>query len=210
MLINLKNLQTAYINLEQFPNKNQTMINMLDNFGLNYFRVEGDESEEYDPISIAHVKALDAGADLILEDDCLPTEWYRDSFEVPDNADVVYLGISTGTTHVHSPKYQKISDSLYKLNDMTTVHAVLYITEAGKQWLRDAHDLTAEEKIGFDMATAKLMPTINVFGLNRPLWYQRDIPEQTNMTLDDALFSDEYSGGGFGDYPEPLIEKTGT
>lgn len=207
MRINLKNFQVAYINLDQFPNKNQTMVNMLENFELNYFRVEGVESEEYDPIAIAHVNALDAGADLILEDDCLPTQYYRDSFEVPDEADVVYLGISTGTTYVHSPKYQKISDELYKINDMTSVHAVLYLTDAGKQWLRNAHDLTAEEKIGFDVATARLMPTVNVFGLNRPLWYQKDVPEQTNMTLDDALLSDEYSGGGFGDYLEPLIKK---
>lgn len=204
MLINLKDFQVGYINLEEYPNKNQTMINMLSKFELNYFRVEGEQSLEYDPISIAHVKALDAGADLILEDDCLPTEYYRDSFEVPDDSDVVYLGISTGTTGVHTPKYEKLSDDIYRLNDMTTVHAVLYVTEAGKQWLRAAHDLTAEEKIGFDMATAKLMPTVNVYGLNRPLWYQHDIAAQTNMTLDEALLSDEYSGGGFPDYLEPL------
>lgn len=204
MIVNLKELQVVYINLEEYPNKNQTMINMLNKFELNYFRVEGEKSLEYDPISIAHLKALDAGADLILEDDCLPTEHYRDSFEVPDDADVVYLGISTGTTGVHTPKYEKLSDDIYKLNDMTTVHAVLYVTEAGRQWLRAAHDLTAEEKIGFDMATATLMPTVNVYGLNRPLWYQHDIAEQTNMTLDEALLLNEYSGGGFPDYSEPL------
>ncbi len=205
MQINLKDLKVAYINLEEYPNKNQTMINMLTQGELDFFRVEGERSDEYDPISIAHVKALDAGADVILEDDCLPTSYYRDTFEVPDDADVVFLGISTGTTGVHTPKYEKISDDIYKLNDMTTVHAVLYVTEAGKQWLRNAHDVTAEEKIGFDMATAKLMPTVNVYGLNRPLWYQHHIPEQTNMTLDEALLSDEYSGGGFPDYEEPLI-----
>lgn len=205
MEISLKDLKVAYINLEEYPNKNQTMINMLTQSELDFFRVEGERSDEYDPISIAHVKALDAGADVILEDDCLPTSYYRDTFEVPDDADVVFLGISTGTTGVHTPKYEKISDDIYKLNDMTTVHAVLYVTEAGKQWLRNAHDVTAEEKIGFDMATAKLMPTVNVYGLNRPLWYQHHIPEQTNMTLDEALLSDEYSGGGFPDYEEPLI-----
>jgi hypothetical protein len=204
MIINLKDLQVAYINLEDYPNKNQTMINMLNKFELNYSRVEGEQSLEYDPISIAHLKALEAGADLILEDDCLPTEYYRDSFEVPDDADVVYLGISTGTTGAHEPKYEKLSDDVYKLNDMTTAHAILYVTEAGRQWLRNSHDLTAEEKIGFDVATAKLMPTVNVYGLNKPLWYQHHIAEQTNMTLDEALLLNDYSGGGFPDYSEPL------
>jgi hypothetical protein len=205
MLINIKNLNVAYINLEEFPNKNQTMINMLTNFGLNYFRVKGESSVEYDPVAISHLNALNSGANLILEDDCLPTEWYRDTFEVPDDSDVVYLGISTGTTNIHTPKYEKVSDEVYRLNDMTSTHAVLYVTESGRQWLKNAHDVTAREGIGFDMATAKLMPTVNVYGLNRPLWYQHDVPEQTNMTLDEALLYDRYYGGGFYDYSEPLM-----
>lgn len=204
MQLDLANFKVGYINLSEFPNRNQTMINMLDRLGLDYFRVEGEKSDDYDAISLAHVKALDEGADLILEDDCVPTEHYRQTFEVPDDADVVYLGISTGTTYVHSPKYQKVSDELYKLNDMTSAHAILYLTKAGRDWLLAAHDLTVREQIGFDMATAKLMPTVKVYGLNRPLWYQRDVPGQTNLTLDEALLSDEYEGGSFEDYPEPL------
>ena len=204
MQVNLNDFKVGYINLSEFPNRNQTMINMLDRLGLDYFRVEGEKSDEYDAIALAHVKALDAGADLILEDDCVATEWYRETFEVPDDADVVYLGISTGTTYVNTPKYEKISDDIYKLNDMTSAHAILYLTDAGRDWLRAAHDLTAEEKIGFDMATAKLMPTAKVYGLNRPLWSQRDVPSQTNLTLDEALLSDEYEGGSFEDYSKPF------
>lgn len=204
MLLNLKDYKVAYINLEGYPNKNQTMINQLTNYGYNFFRVEGEVSDDYDGIAIAHLKALNAGADIILEDDCLPTYYYRNVIEVPDEADVVYLGISTGTSGVRTPKYQKVSDEIYKLNDMTSAHAILYVTGRGKEWLLRAHDLAAEEGIGFDLATAKLMLTVNVFGLNRPIWYQRDVPSQTNLTLDEALLSDEYGGGGFPDYPEVL------
>ena len=204
MQVNLNDFKVGYINLSEFPNRNQTMVNMLSRLGLEYFRVEGEKSDEYDAIALAHVKALDAGADLILEDDCIATEWYRETFEVPDDADVVYLGISTGTTYVNTPKYEKVSEDIYRLNDMTSAHAILYLTSAGRNWLRAAHDLTAEEKIGFDMATAKLMPTAKVYGLNRPLWSQRDVPSQTNLTLDEALLSDEYEGGSFEDYSKPF------
>jgi hypothetical protein len=206
MLINLKDLTLAYINLESYPNRDQTMVNMLDNFGLNYFRVAGQEADDYDGIAAAHFEAVAAGADIVLEDDCLPAN-YRETFEVPDDADVVYLGISTGTTNLVTPKYEKLSDDIYKLNDMTSAHAIMYITDAGKQWLTNARDLGAQENIGFDLALAKLMTTINVYGLNSPLWYQHHAPEQTNMTLDEALLLDEYSGGGYPDYPEPLIER---
>ena len=206
MKINLKNLKIAYINLESYPNRNQTMINMLEGFGLDFVRVEGVKEYvgEYDLIADAHLKALELDPDLILEDDCLPYD-YREEIEVPDDADVVFLGVSTGTTHTNKPKYKKLSNDIYRLYDMTSLHAVLYITQEGKQWLRNAHILTAKENIGFDMATAKLMPTIKAYGLNRPIWYQADVESQTKITLDEGLLSDAYFGGGYEDYPKPLV-----
>lgn len=206
MIINLKTFKVAYINLKEYPNRNATMINMLTGYGLDFIRVEGVRRirhDEFDPIASAHINALDTGADLILEDDCVPFN-YRDTIEVPDDADVVFLGISTGTTNTTKPKYKKISDEIYKLYDMTTVHAILYITEAGRQWLRNAHNMTAKKNVGFDISTAMLMPTINAYGLNSPMWYQFDLESQTRLTLDEALFSDEYFGGGFPDYIAPI------
>jgi hypothetical protein len=182
------------------------MINMLTHYGLDFIRVEGVRRvrhDEFDPIASAHICALNTGADLILEDDCVPFN-YRDTIEVPDDADVVFLGISTGTTHTTKPKYKKLSDEIYRLYDMTSLHAVLYITEAGRQWLRNAYDMTVRENVGFDISTAKLMPTINAYGLNIPVWYQFDVESQTKLTLDEALLSDEYFGGGFPDYIAPI------
>ncbi len=31
---------------------------------------------------------------LVLEDDCSPTDWYKSTVEVPDDADALYLGTS--------------------------------------------------------------------------------------------------------------------
>jgi len=200
--INLKDLKIAYINIAKYPNRNQTMINMLDHYGLNYYRVEGSVNENYDPIAKSHLMALEGLPDIILEDDCLPFN-YREELEFPDDADVVFLGISTGTTQTHKPKYEKMSDNIYRLNDMTTVHAILYVTEAGRQWLRNAHEITARENIGFDIATARLMPTIKAYALNSPLWYQRDLTSHTQKTMDEAMLSDHYSGGGYPDYDKP-------
>lgn len=206
MIIDLTSLKVAYINLKEYPNRNATMLNMLTHYELDFIRVEGVRRvrhDEFDPIASAHINALDTGANLILEDDCIPFN-YRDTIEVPDDADVVFLGISTGTTHTTKPKYKKLSDEIYRLYDMTSLHAVLYITEAGRQWLRNAYDMTARENVGFDISTAKLMPTINAYGLNSPVWYQFDVESQTKLTLDEALLSDEYFGGGFPDYIAPV------
>lgn len=206
MVINLTSLKVAYINLKEYPNRNTTMVNMLTSYGLDFIRVEGVRRirhDEFDPIASAHINALNTGANLILEDDCVPFN-YRDTIEVPDDADVVFLGISTGTTHTIKPKYKKLSDDIYRLYDMTSLHAVLYITENGRQWLRNAYDMTASKNVGFDISTAELMPTINAYGLNRPIWYQLDVESQTKLTLDEALLSDEYFGGDFPDYTAPI------
>jgi hypothetical protein len=210
MKVNLKNLKIAYINVPRYPNRNQTMINMLEYYGLSYSRIEGctyeDCEERYPeerhPIAKSHLMALDSSPDIILEDDCLPFD-YREDLDFPDNADVVFLGSSTGTAQTHSPKYIKISKDIYKLNDMTSLHAVLYITEAGRQWLRNAYEMTTKENIAIDIATARLMPTINAYGLNSPIWYQRDAEFSTKRTLDEAMLFDGSEGGGFDDYDKP-------
>ena len=88
---------------------------------------------------------------------------------------------------------------------MTTTHAIFYLTQEGNQWLLNAYDMTVRDKIGFDLCTAKLMPTIKAYGLNSPIWYQRDLESQTRLTLDQALLSDEYFGGSYEDYPQPLV-----
>jgi len=209
MNINLKSLDLAYINLSSYPNRNKSMVNMLDHYGLNYTRVEGVVGKEYDRIADAHINALDCldRAGIILEDDCVPFH-YRENIEVPDDSDVVFLGVSTGTTNTNHPKYKKISNEIYRINDMTSLHAVLYLTPEGKAWLKESRELTIKERIGFDMATAILMPNIKVYGLNKPLWYQKDYPEQTQITLDEAILTEGYAGGGCPDYLFPLEYHT--
>ena len=180
MKIRLQDLKIAYINIDRYPNRNKTMINMLNNYGLKYQRIQGITKANFDPIAQSHMLALYTEADIILEDDCLPFD-YREEIDVPDDADVVFLGVSTGTTHTHKPKYKKLSNDIYRLYDMTSLHAILYVTKAGRQWLRNAYVLTVKDGIGFDIATAKLMPTIKAYGLNSPIWYQRDVPTQTKL-----------------------------
>ena len=201
MKVNLKDLRIAYINLKDYPNRNKSMDNMLRHQGLNYYRVEGVSGGYTVPHS--HLKALETNPDIILEDDCIP-HFYREEIEFPDDADVLFLGVSTGTTKTHIPKYKKISEDIYRLYDMTTLHAILYVTDRGREWLRNAYQLSVEENIGMDKATAQTLTAINAYGLNYPIWYQKDLVSQTKITLDEGLLSDEYWGGGFDDYPEPM------
>jgi len=207
MKINLKDIKVFYINRSDMPNRNKTMISMLDSLGLDYTRVEAitRTDELYDIIADSHIQILKENNPpyLILEDDCLPFD-YRDEIEVPDDADVVFLGVTSGTTNIHTPKYEKINDDVWRLKDMTSLHAVLYLNQNGEQWLYRARELAIKAEIGFDMATAMLMPNAKIYGLNSPMWYQRDIADITKLTLEEALEFDDYYGGGYEDYEEPI------
>jgi hypothetical protein len=203
--INLKDLEIVYINLPEFVNRNQTMLNMFSYYGLSASRVEGvgyEMHKGYDLVADAHLKALNyssAQRVLILEDDCIPHD-YKEEFEVPDDADIVYLGV-----HGHKHYRERISPEVWRVSEMLTAHAILYLSQRGRDLLRQAHELTKEKKYPFDVSLAKLQKTVNTYALNSPIWYQKDYPELTKFNLDELgdKIIDVY-GGGCDDYKEPI------
>jgi peptidoglycan/xylan/chitin deacetylase (PgdA/CDA1 family) len=205
MKINLKDLEIVYINLSTYVNRNQSMLNMFDHYGMSASRVEGvghEMHKGYDLVADAHLKALNyssAERVLILEDDCIPHD-YREEFEVPDDADIVYLGM-----HGHKHHRERVSPEVWKISEMLASHAILYLTPDGKNILRQAHELTREKKYPFDVSLARLQKTVNTYALNSPIWYQKDYPELTKFNLDEleGKTIDLY-GGGPDDYDEPI------
>jgi hypothetical protein len=180
------------------------MVNMLNHYGLTASRIEGIVSVDqgYDVIADAHRKALNfssAEQVLILEDDCIPHN-YREEFEIPDDADIVYLGL-----HGYGHPEEKISEDIYKVSGMAGAHAILYLTEAGKNVLVEAQKITKDKVIGFDIALAQLQHKVNAYALGSPIWYQRDLIEITKFNADDSNIVSEYYGGGFSDYEEPIV-----
>jgi hypothetical protein len=203
--INLEDLEIIYINLPEFVNRNQTMKNMLSHYGLSAFRSEGigyENHKGYDLVADAHLKALNSSSAqqvLILEDDCIPHN-YRNQIEVPDDADIVYLGI-----HGHKHYRKRISPEVWRISGMLTAHAILYLTERGKNILIEAQQLTSKRKYAFDVSLAKLQNRVNTYALNSPIWYQKDYPELTKFNIDELdgrAF--EIYGGGCLDYEEPI------
>ena len=205
MKINLKDVEIIYINLPNYVNRNKSMINMLEHYGLKYKRVDGIVSgnQDYDIIADAHRKALDfssAEQVLILEDDCIP-HIYREEFDVPDNADIVYLGL-----HGYEHGKEKVSKEVWKIFKMIGAHAILYLTQQGKDILKEAQQLTKDKKYGFDDSLAELQHKVNTYALNSPIWYQKNYPELTKFNLgevENVTFG--HYGGGCSDYEEPIV-----
>jgi hypothetical protein len=203
--IKLEDLEIVYINLSEAVNRNQSMVNMLSHYGLRFSRVEAILSgphQKYDVIADSHIKALESSSAeqlLILEDDCVPHN-YRNEIEVPDDADIVYLGIH-GYEHVR----ERVSPELWKISGMLAAHAILYLTQRGKDILIEAQKLTKDKKYPFDVSLAKLQNKVNTYALNSPIWYQKDYPELTKFELDNSEhMTFGLYGGGYRDYDSPL------
>ena len=179
---------------------------MLDYFGFHYSRVEGVQSMPHDNVAEAHFNAIESldGQGIVLEDDCIPYN-YRSHIDIPDDADIVYLGI-------HGHKFgnlERVSPDMWRIGWSLSSHAILYLTEKGKGLAKEAISLEREGSGGgFDYQLANLLYKTNTYALHSPLWYQRDCPELTALNVGDKRSFGVY-GGGSNDYPvayHPIYE----
>jgi hypothetical protein len=125
MNLDLREIPAVYMNLEQHTEKNENMQKILKECGFKtIIRVEGVPRPDC-PVagcSAAHHKGLlEIDPPFVLfEDDCMIKN-FRPEIEVPDDADAVYLGISSwGRMNGHSGpyvKYEHVQDDLYRVFD---------------------------------------------------------------------------------------------
>lgn len=137
MNLDLREIPAVYMNLEQHVEKNNNMQNILKECGFkNIIRVEGVSRPDR-PVagcSAAHHKGLcEIDPPFVLfEDDCVIKN-FRPEIEVPDDADAVYLGISSwGRMNGHSGpyvQYEHVKNDLYRVYNMLSGHSVLYLTD---------------------------------------------------------------------------------
>lgn len=180
MNLDLRKIPTIYINLEKDKEKNQNISRLLIDLGFeNVIRLDAFSFPEK-PLSgcaFSWYNALQVVEPpfLILEDDCV-VKSFTPEIEIPNNSDAVYLGISSwGRMNSHSGpfvQYDKVSDSLLRIYNMLSTHAILYLsseytsvcTKVAKHWA----DLGDHLDIGF----AEIQRYYNVYAFDDPMFYQ--------------------------------------
>lgn len=180
------------MNLQQHVEKNQNMQNILEECEFkNIIRVEGVARPD-NPVagcSSAHYKGLcEIDPPFILfEDDCVIKNFCA-NIEVPDDADAVYLGISSwGRMNGHSGpyvQYEKIQDNLYRTYNMLGGHAVLYLSEdyvriCQRIAYHAGYVIEGYQDIGF----AEIQRWFNVYAFDDPFFYQTSGYHGTVNTL---------------------------
>lgn len=182
MIIDLRKIPAVYMNLEQHTAKNKNMQDILSICGFeNIIRVEGTYMPDK-PISgcaAAHYNALQEVDPpfILFEDDCMPKN-FKPMIEIPNDADAVYLGISSwGRMNGHSGpfvKYTKVGRDFYRVYNMLSGHAILYLTPEYVNICKKIayHSAYIVEDYYHDIGFAEIQRWFNVYAFDDPMFYQ--------------------------------------
>ena len=179
MNLDLRKITALYINLLQDTGRNNDMKKLFKKCGFeSYYRIDA----EYTPNSLAgcslsHHNALNEVEPpfILFEDDCVIKN-FKPIIEIPDDADAVYLGISSwGRMNSHSGpfvQYEDLGDGLLRIYNMLSAHAILYLNQEYvslcSRISEQATSIADHQDIGF----AEIQRYFNVYAFDDPMFYQ--------------------------------------
>ena len=188
MRVNLKNIPVRYINLLQDKDKNVKMRNLLDGY-QNVVRIDAKyiEDNKILALSMSQKIAIESLSTpgFILEDDCEKL-YYREEIEVPDDADIVFLGIWKPERPAFNigniiPSYEIVNEDLVRVYNMTGSHAIMYVSDKGKELATAAYDIAIRTELWNDVVLNRILPFINAYALRKPIFYQTSMEKETRI-----------------------------
>ena len=179
MNLDLRKITALYINLLQDTGRNNDMKKLFKTCGFeSHYRIDA----EYTPNSLAgcslsHYNALNEVEPpfILFEDDCVVKN-FKPIIEIPDDADAVYLGISSwGRMNSHSGpfvQYEDLGDGFLRIYNMLSAHAILYLNQEYvslcSRISEQATSIADHQDIGF----AEIQRYFNVYAFDDPMFYQ--------------------------------------
>lgn len=195
MKINILELPVFYINLKKEKQKDKETRELLEGVGfknINRFdailcdtKTEGCARSHQKILSEINVD----GPFIVFEDDIEVNNGFNPIIDVPDNADAVYLGLSTfslsnGRTN-QDLIAEQVDDGMYRIYNMLAAHAILYLNKDYYSFISKAISAMLDAGRNQDNARAETMKYFNIYAPQTPLFYQggkhRDV---TRFSLD--------------------------
>lgn len=202
MKIDIRNIPVFYINMEKDVEKRIAMETMLEKHGFNnVIRIPGVSDPEKYYRGLAETECnifsqVDSYPFLVLEDDCLINS-LNFVFDLPDDADGAYLGVDKHPSIVYKdfPRYYHVKDDLYKVTNMVSSHAILYISKSMKEMFeRICRYCAFTNPYHIDQYFASVQRFFNIYAFNDPQFYQGNVgaggentPLKTNIRLSDYV-----------------------
>lgn len=183
MSIDIRKVPVYYIGMP--GDRGDRIERMLAEAGFKDVRMTPGVFEKNKTVGVAkaHMAALKEalakckGPFIILEDD---VEFMYKDMEIftADYVDAVYLGLSMwGLRNGHGELgmicAKKSNGGLYRLYNMLSAHAILYINHDYARFLLENIPMFVEMETNQDKLRAETMKYWNVYAINNPLFYQR-------------------------------------
>ena len=196
MKIDLRNVRCEWVNLEKDTEKAEQMVELLDRLGVeNHSRanaITGIEphpgvrkgEEHYRSCAESHFEILQRAIDnndfpvMILEDD-VDTEKDLGEIEIPDDADMLYIGTSHGDGNFTT---NPVDENVNKITQVFATHAIVYFNAAVAKQVIEAGKISIYKmNRPFDVAIAyQVQPAFSVYAMTQPIFFQSDAKNEKN------------------------------
>lgn len=141
MMIKVKDIPVFYLNPDFFDQRRKMMDEFLTNLGLDFERVPSNSSHELRQTRICEgfIKVAERGIEkgvypfLILEDDATLIKDLPESISIPEEAKLIYWGISLWECGGAKPPLaiSDYNDEYYRLHHSLGCHAILVPNKEG-------------------------------------------------------------------------------
>lgn len=191
MIINIPSVKTFYVNMDTKVEKKDHTEKLLSTLKFtDYQRYSAKTGQNaIEGCALSHIDILRSNKTntpfLILEDDVATGKGYKETIEVPDDVDAIYLGYSLWGYDVERAKkfskmdspttFKKLTNDLYKIENMLSTHAILYCSERYAHATADIMEIIwNQEQWHCDYACSLIQKEFNVYAPSNPYFFQSD------------------------------------
>ena len=207
MIIDLKRINSLWIG---GINKNREfkIKSLLDRLEYNHKQIPAVISNGFNGNTQSTKNAIEESIKynepvIIFEDDANITEHYNNKIDVPDDADAVWLGTSIyglvnnwesmslrDGIYLTQPQKTGEYNNFYKVENMLSLHAVVFITNKYKQSMFNYLEYLINKQTAPDIITAETMKYFNIYACKKPMFFQDDNAHNSSPTLTalDSIF----------------------
>jgi len=184
MQINLKSIKYYFLTcnnevrkkhiLNEFTDYNITEVNPVMNIGKHKSAPTGF-SRILDLASKNQDRTKPFQPFCIFEDDVKKYREFPEIIEVPDDSDILYIGLSSvgcDNTGVTKLSYIDINKDIIKINNMLACHGFIICSQSGLLAIQKCMLEGYFTNIVWDIFTSQIQPYYNVYALKVPLVYQ--------------------------------------
>lgn len=111
---------------------------------------------------------------LVLEDDAKNTEWFKHEYQLPDECDALYLGVSKAGARGAGALATVYSNDYYRVWNMLATHAVVYFSKSYVEKLLHRGFVYLHRNIPYDIAIAEIHNSFKILTPTFPSFYQYD------------------------------------